>query len=212
MSQTTKFASTLSEIRKMICMSSHQGEMTLHETALANEYGMSRTPIRQILQRLSYERLVFTKSGVGTVVTPLLDEERDRDFSVFRGLIHAALMQPLPNLSVEVQTEILSLRGIATSAPASNPEMQFSIHLRLNDTFSDLILDPILRDAFAASYWRVIRWHMKSVAANPIAAFEHVSDIMGQIDTNAPLNAQELFLVLAKLEPTLASPLAAASV
>ena len=41
--------------------------MVRHEGALATEFGMSRTPIRQVLPRLADERLVETKSGVGAI-------------------------------------------------------------------------------------------------------------------------------------------------
>jgi DNA-binding GntR family transcriptional regulator len=43
--------------------------MVLSENALAEEFGVSRTPIRHVLQRLEFEGLVESKRGVGTIVT-----------------------------------------------------------------------------------------------------------------------------------------------
>lgn len=44
------------------------GEM-LSENALAEEFGVSRTPVRQALQRLEFEGLVASRRGIGTMVT-----------------------------------------------------------------------------------------------------------------------------------------------
>lgn len=43
----------------------------LSENALASEFGVSRTPIRQVLQRLEFDGLVTIRQGSGTLVTPL---------------------------------------------------------------------------------------------------------------------------------------------
>ena len=43
----------------------------LSEAALAVEFGVSRTPIREILQRLAQEGLVESRNGVGTLIRPL---------------------------------------------------------------------------------------------------------------------------------------------
>jgi len=41
----------------------------LSENKLANEFGVSRTPIRRVLHRLEFEGLVVSKQGIGTLVT-----------------------------------------------------------------------------------------------------------------------------------------------
>ena len=43
----------------------------LSENKLASEFGVSRTPIRRVLQHLEYENFVSTKHGVGTIVSPI---------------------------------------------------------------------------------------------------------------------------------------------
>ncbi|OCC05537.1 GntR family transcriptional regulator [Labrys sp. WJW] len=47
--------------------------MRLSEHELANEFAVSRTPIRQALQRLEYDGLAAARNGVGTIVTGLDD-------------------------------------------------------------------------------------------------------------------------------------------
>lgn len=65
-------------IRDRICFFEYPPSTVLKEVELANEFSVSRTPIRQILQRLEAERLVETRDGVGTIVTGA-DFKRLRD-------------------------------------------------------------------------------------------------------------------------------------
>jgi len=43
----------------------------LSEANLANEFDVSRTPIRRVLHRLEFEGLVDIRNGVGTLVTDI---------------------------------------------------------------------------------------------------------------------------------------------
>ena len=58
-------------IRNRICLLEYAPGSLLREAALAVEFGVSRTPIREILQRLAQEGLVKSRNGVGTLVRPL---------------------------------------------------------------------------------------------------------------------------------------------
>src|SRR5262249_45290704 len=57
------------EIRNRICMLRYPPGHLLHENRLAQEFGISRTPVRQVLQKLEIEGFVETRTGVGTIVT-----------------------------------------------------------------------------------------------------------------------------------------------
>lgn len=56
-------------VRDRICLRVYAPGAVLHEGALADEFGVSRTPIREALQRLSAAGLVEAKNGVGTIIT-----------------------------------------------------------------------------------------------------------------------------------------------
>lgn len=56
-------------IRQRICLLDYAPGMRLSETALAEEFGISRTPLRRVLARLEDEGLVQSQHGVGTLVT-----------------------------------------------------------------------------------------------------------------------------------------------
>ncbi|WP_246777080.1 GntR family transcriptional regulator [Microvirga sp. VF16] len=61
----------------------------MSESALAEEFGVSRTPIRQVLQQLALFGLVESRNGVGTVVTEV-NYERAMDLLAIRR--HMALL------------------------------------------------------------------------------------------------------------------------
>jgi len=56
-------------LRERICTALYPFGAILRETELAEEFGVSRTPVRETLQRLSSDGLVETRRGVGTIVT-----------------------------------------------------------------------------------------------------------------------------------------------
>ena len=56
-------------LKDRICFFDYPPGTLLRESRLAEEFGVSRTPIRQALQQLEFERLVDVRDGVGTIVT-----------------------------------------------------------------------------------------------------------------------------------------------
>jgi DNA-binding GntR family transcriptional regulator len=57
------------EIRDRICLLQYPPGTVLKEEALASEFGVSRTPVRRVLQRLEFERLVDINQRSGAIVT-----------------------------------------------------------------------------------------------------------------------------------------------
>jgi DNA-binding GntR family transcriptional regulator len=62
-------------LRDRICLLDYPPGMKLREADLAAEFGVSRTPIRAVLQRLTHAGLIDSRDGFGTVVTDLTDAE-----------------------------------------------------------------------------------------------------------------------------------------
>ena len=54
----------------------------LSETARAQEFNVSRTPLRRVLARLKDEGLVQSVHGVGTFVTDIRNEDLDQTFAL----------------------------------------------------------------------------------------------------------------------------------
>lgn len=78
-----RFEAIHAEIRERICLLRYPPGHRLVESELAREFGMSRTPIRRILQRLEYEGLVESRHGVGTIVT-LVDRQSLQEIDTLR--------------------------------------------------------------------------------------------------------------------------------
>lgn len=140
------------------------GVIVLHEGNLAQEFGVSRTPIRQVLQKLAYERLVETRSGVGTIVAELHDATRDTDTAVLAALLAAAR-------DVSGQTEmprdvVLAMAQHSASAESAvtSAEDYLSLRTGLLELTGTLAPDAILGDAIRAAHWRHIRWRMADQA------------------------------------------------
>lgn len=72
---TDKSAPTIESIhretRDRICLLQYPPGMRLREEALASEFGVSRTPIRSVLQSLEFEGLVEISRQKGAVVTTI---------------------------------------------------------------------------------------------------------------------------------------------
>ncbi|MGK0399839.1 MAG: DNA-binding GntR family transcriptional regulator [Gammaproteobacteria bacterium] len=70
--------SIFEKIRNRICLLDYPPGTILREAELAAEFGVSRTPIRSVIQQLTHCGLVESKDGVGTLVTELnFSEIRD---------------------------------------------------------------------------------------------------------------------------------------
>lgn len=64
-----RFQSIYVELRDRICTNRYPPRTILREAELAVEFGVSRTPVRRVLQKLSYDGLVEIRNGVGNHVT-----------------------------------------------------------------------------------------------------------------------------------------------
>jgi DNA-binding GntR family transcriptional regulator len=59
------------EIRERICLLDYAPGYRLNERKLALEFSISRTPMRDVLQRLEHDGLIESKHGLGTLVTTI---------------------------------------------------------------------------------------------------------------------------------------------
>ncbi|MBT9383776.1 GntR family transcriptional regulator [Pseudooceanicola sp. CBS1P-1] len=85
------------ELRDRICLLDYPPGMRLAETELAEEFGISRTPLRRVLARLEAAGLLVSVHGVGTFVTDLRDEELDQIYRLRLELAQlAATLDPVP--------------------------------------------------------------------------------------------------------------------
>src|SRR3954447_1938123 len=98
-----RFERIYNEIRDRICLLRYPPGHTLGESELAREFGISRTPMRRVLQRLEYEGLVESRQGIGTIVT-LIDLEELREIDALRMKLAeiSGEMMPLPRTRADI--------------------------------------------------------------------------------------------------------------
>jgi len=144
-------------IRKRICLQPQDGPHLLLEGVLADEFGVSRTPVRQALQRLAYEGLIEVRTGVGSVVSPMDPAQRGMHFAVHGALL--GLVAGLPDAPVpqEVARRLGMISTQDMSHLSTDPDTVYAVFTELNALTSQLIPDPVIADAHLVSGWRIVR-------------------------------------------------------
>ncbi|KAA2312540.1 GntR family transcriptional regulator [Pseudooceanicola sediminis] len=179
-------------IRERICLHAGAEEMVLHEGQLATEFGVSRTPIRQVLQMLAYESLVETRSGIGTIVPPLLAASRDRDETAFRAILAAAAACPSPHghIPETVRLRLGEGRRALRDTRMSEAQALFASLAALLDATVALIGDHIVVTALRAAYWRHIRWTIAQDSTTRAAALTRLRQLIA--DSEGLADADDL--------------------
>lgn len=157
------------EIRNRVCLLDYPPGMRLSEVALAEEFGISRTPLRRVLARLEDEGLLTSRHGVGTFVTDVDYTELAQVYALRCELtvLQSKLCPCQPD-----QAFLDDVRGIKARADAmrSAPSARgfseldrdmFLLLLRLTQN------DP-LRDVSERLYFRTARIWLQQVTASQI--------------------------------------------
>jgi len=155
-------AAEISEVlRERIALLTYEPGAMLGEVALAAEFGVSRTPIRQALQHLESEGLVVTRRGVGTMVATI-DLPYLRAVYTLRlklidvigelspGRVAGADMRPLERILAEVE---------AMQASASPPDMRelARLYVDFNRELSHAIGNRPLREIADRLFYQTSR-------------------------------------------------------
>lgn len=165
------------EIRERICLLGGADEIILHEGQLATEFGVSRTPIRQVLQMLAYENLVETRSGVGTIATPLLIDRRESDFRAFRAILAACVHCPADNASVPglALDRLRDARRLLAASTGADPTLVKTVAAYL-EAMLLLVGDHIVATALRSAFWRHVRWCLHPRHGNMAEARDHFAE------------------------------------
>lgn len=98
------------EIRNRICLLEYAPGTRLSETELAEEFGVSRTPLRRVLVRLESDGLLRSVHGVGTFVTDVDLKELEQTY-----LLRMELAELSGKLSPVQPSESLMAEFVALS-------------------------------------------------------------------------------------------------
>jgi len=153
-------------LRNKICLLEYTPGTVLREEELAREFGMSRTPIREVLHQLAFAGLVESRNGVGTIVT-------DMDASMLKEIyaLRLRIAMLIGEFSAKAckprhikATEKLLQRAVALREIFEIKEY-WMINHELHFIISDLISNEPLREIWDRLYFQTARfWY--SVARN----------------------------------------------
>lgn len=161
--QADRFERIYKAIRERICLLEYSPGTLLNEGLLADEFEVSRSPIRNVLQRLNYEGLLETRNGVGTIVSEV-DIETFKDIYELRMRLAEMMgalspINPTP-AAIEAVKDLRSRVESLRDGPKN-----FSAYARLCNELHELIIEHIGNDALREMtdllYYRAARtWHI----------------------------------------------------
>ncbi len=108
----------------------------VNDQALAEAFGVSRTPVREALKRLEEEGLILAKRGSRTIVTELDAEQAQQTYPIIATLHGLAARLAGPMLTDD---DLTSLKSI---------QQQFTTAIDQQDTEAALALDDAFHDVF----------------------------------------------------------------
>ena len=197
-----------STVRRRIVMHSGDKDLVIYEGKLATEFGVSRTPVRQVIQSLASESLVEVRSGVGTIAKPLSEDRRIKDMTSFASILRACSECTLSGNVNLALSEIEALRIYAERANTDAPdEMFFDVSSRLINCLSNLVEDTILRDALIACYWRYTRRRVVEHQGNYLVVIQEFIQLVKDAEHGAQSgDAQQVMqMVSGNVEDTIKS-------
>jgi DNA-binding GntR family transcriptional regulator len=130
----------------------------LSENGLATEFGISRTPIRRVLQRLEFEGLVVSLQGVGTMVTTV-DLRLLKEVYAFRirlaELIGELSYPPSPDIDLSLFDSLLEQCEQMYGQQDYNGLAR--INMAFNDALVSFITNKPLREVSNQLYYQTAR-------------------------------------------------------
>lgn len=185
-----RFAAVHRTLRDRICLLAYPPGAALSETELAKKYGMSRTPIRRVLQMLEAEGLVETKPNVGSIVTTV-DLKSLRDAFALRIRLSELLgdMSPVSDLNPVMMALDELLPECKALVERPDVGALCAISHRLQDVLLGLSGNSEYRTVTDALYYKTIRayytilaeldWRMEAEAQ-----VEEIHEILVSLQAN----------------------------
>lgn len=158
MAPTTDFDSLYKQIRTRIYLTEYPPGETLREEELANEFDVSRTPIRRVLQRLEFEGLVVSKRGIGTLVTTIDVKELKEVYALRLRLAKLVGELSYPRITEE---NILALERLLEKTNQMredyDPKKLALLYLEFHEEMLALITNKPLREIYDRLFHQTAR-------------------------------------------------------
>ena len=159
--ETDRLEQIYETIKARICTNEIGPGALIFETQIAEEYGVSRTPIRRIFARLEHDGLIRTRRGVGSYATAL-DVETVNDCYELRVHLSELIGDNVDRSAVAGTIE--RLEDLGRRASMLHDKVDYAAIGEVNIGVMRAILNSIrnqpLRDTLESLYMRTTRvWH-----------------------------------------------------
>lgn len=211
-----RFDRIYSAIREKICLLEYRPGALLSEDELAQQFGVSRTPLRRVLSRLEAEGLVESQHGVGTIVTDF-DDDTLKEVYQFR-LELASLVGRLTPLA-RSEADLARMRTLAARGKRLAAAPSLTEFARLNLDYSleltSMIGNRPLKETVQRLFFLAIRIWIKTLAEDRLKTEagifrEEIEDVLkalelGDLESVGYLHRTHLSMSFARLRQYLES-------
>ena len=168
MREKTRVDTIYQTLRDRICLGQYQPGDVFHENELGQEFQVSRTPIRQVLQRLAFERLAVVRTGVGTIVEDYGDADAKNYLEIHARILETVaelkLFRPTPDNQEAVANLQVRASMLSSSADA---ERIWSLLKTIQELTDQLLADDTLRHMNEMLFYRAVRALIAGVRHSP---------------------------------------------
>jgi len=167
------------EILQRICFLDYRPGHPLKEAELAAEFGVSRTPVRDAIGRISHLGLVETRNGVGSVVVAL-SATKIRHVYEMRLELAALIGTMTPRaITSEDRSTIRELLRAAKSLNLTfQPRQYVEINHRLHGMIASLIGNTVLQNFWWQTYYQAAStWHEVGTRMGPEVARALIAEL-----------------------------------
>jgi len=167
-------------ILKRICFLEYTPGDRLKEAELAEEFGVSRTPVRDAISRINHLGLVETINGVGNVVMEL---PQQKIAQVYEMRLHLASLIGITTPAQIEEGHLDRARDLLQQAHQLSGQVDSRQYVIVNDQLntliSDLIGNSVLRSFWTQAYYQAAStWHRVVDSAGTEVADALVSELV----------------------------------
>ena len=175
-------------LRDRICLLEYPPGARLSEEELAEEFRISRTPVRRVLARLESEGLIEARHGVGTIVTDVDIEELAQVYHLRLELaVMIGRLSPLPRTAADLD-RMRAIIARFDALPADPDEKAFArLNMEFFSEISAMTGNIPLREISERLYFQTSRIVLKLMPrlnlAEEFAAFRReMEDILAALE------------------------------
>ncbi|MED0678531.1 GntR family transcriptional regulator [Aneurinibacillus thermoaerophilus] len=140
-------------LKKAIIMLKLEPGQRLNDKELAEDFGISRTPVREALKRLEDEGLVESVPGSATRVTPLKPEEAKHAFIVVAALHSLAARLAVPLLK---DSDIKMMEVSNNNLKVSLEQNDIIQAIQADESFHDVFLNAVGNSEIRLALARIV--------------------------------------------------------